>query len=125
MAARWSRRDACVNENKEEVMKRMMIVARLRDGTQAEAEALLAHGPPFDPEELGLERHAAYLTSGEVVFVFEGTEVEWTVNDILDNPAVGAALAPWREIADGMPHIAHERFYWTRGEGKLGVGLGA
>ena len=53
-------------------MKRMMIVARLREGTQAEAEELLDQGPPFDPEELGLERHAAYLTSGEVVFVFEG-----------------------------------------------------
>ena len=50
--------------------------------------------------------------------------MEWTVNDIVDDSVVASALAPWREIADGMPHIAHERFYWSRGDGKLGVGLG-
>jgi hypothetical protein len=107
---------------KEAVMKRMMIVARLRAETTEEAEALLDKGPPFDPEELGLHSHAAYLTSGEVVFVFEAPGVEWIVNDIIDDPVVAAALAPWRELVEGMPHIAHERFRWTRDEGKLGVG---
>jgi hypothetical protein len=110
---------------KEAVMKRMMIVARLREGTTEEAEALLEKGPPFDPEELGLTSHSAYLTSGEVVFVFEASGVEWIVNDIIDDPVVAGALAPWRRLVDGMPRIAHERFHWTRGEGKLGVGLGS
>lgn len=106
-------------------MKRMMIVARLREGTTQEAEALLEKGPPFDPEELGLQSHSAYLTSGEVVFVFEASGVEWIVNDIIDDPVVGAALAPWRQLVEGMPHIAHERFRWSRESGKLGVGLGS
>lgn len=106
-------------------MKRMMIVARLRDGTTEQAEALLEQGPPFDPEELGLERHSAYLTSGEVVFVFEAPGVEWIVNDIIDDPVVARALEPWRDLVDGMPHIAHERFKWSRDEGRLGVGLGS
>lgn len=106
-------------------MNRMMIVARLRDGTTQEAEALLEQGPPFDPEELGLHRHLAYLTSGEVVFIFEAPGVEWIVNDIIDDPVVAAALAPWRQLVEGMPHIAHERFRWSRDEGKLGVGLGS
>ena len=106
-------------------MKRMIIVARLREGTAAEADALLEQGPPFDPEELGLHSHSAYVTSGEVVFVFEAPGVEWIVNDIVDDPVVAAALAPWRNLTEGMAHIAHERFYWSRGEDKLGVGLGS
>jgi hypothetical protein len=81
---------------KEAVMKRMMIVARLRDGTTEEAEALLEKGPPFDPEELGLTSHSAYLTSGEVVFVFEASGVEWIVNDIIDDPVVAGAVAQAR-----------------------------
>ena len=48
-------------------MDRLMIIARLREGTQPEAEDLIAAGPPFDLDELGFHRHAAYLTAGEVV----------------------------------------------------------
>jgi hypothetical protein len=106
-------------------MKRMMIVARLREGTTEEAEALLEQGPPFEPEELGLHRHSAYLTSGEVVFLFEAQGVEWIVNDIIDDPVVASALAPWQNLIEGMAHIAYERFYWSRDEDKLGVGLGS
>ena len=31
-------------------MNRLMIVARLVDGAHEDAEALIANGPPFDPE---------------------------------------------------------------------------
>jgi hypothetical protein len=105
-------------------MKRLMIVARLRDDAYDEAEALLREGPPFDPEQLGLERHAAYLTAGEVVFVFEATEVEWIVNDLVDDPTVAALFAPWQKLIEGTPRLAHERFYWSRADDKLGLGLG-
>ena len=27
-------------------------------------------------------------------------------------------------IADGPPRLAHEHYFWTRGEEKVGVGLG-
>jgi hypothetical protein len=105
-------------------MNRLMIVARLREGLHEEAERLLSAGPPFDPEEHGLHRHAAYLTAGEVVFLFEAPEVEWIVNDLVDDPFLSTALAPWKKVVDGTPRIAHERFYWTRESAKLGVGLG-
>ena len=106
-------------------MNRLMIVARLREGSHEEAaERLLSQGPPFDPEDLHLHRHAAYLTATELVFVFEAPEVEWIVNDLIDDPALAAALAPWQPLLDGPPRIAHERFYWSRDQGKLGVGLG-
>jgi hypothetical protein len=105
-------------------MNRLMIVARLREGSHEEAERLLSAGLPFDPEEIHLHRHAAYLTAGEVVFLFEAPEVEWIVNDLVDDPSLSRALGPWHKLLDGPPRIAHERFYWTRESAKLGVGLG-
>ena len=105
-------------------MNRLLITARLKDGTHDEAEALLRKGPPFDPEELGLHRHSAYMTAGEVVFVFEAPEVEWIVNDIVDDPVLSAAFGPWQKLLDGPPRLAHERFHWSREESSLGTGLG-
>ncbi|MFL5950375.1 MAG: hypothetical protein ACJ74M_02120 [Gaiellaceae bacterium] len=105
-------------------MKRLMIVARLRPDAHDEAEALLRAGPPFDPAELGFERHAAYLSAGEVVFTFEASEVEWIVNDLVDDPRVASFFTPWAKLIETTPRLAHERFYWSREEEKLGVGLG-
>jgi hypothetical protein len=108
----------------EEPMNRLMIVARLRSDAHDEAEVLLHEGPPFDPAALGIERHAAYLTAGEVVFVFEGTEVEWVVNELIDDPAISSYFEPWQKLVEGTPRLAHERYYWSRVAEKLGVGLG-
>jgi hypothetical protein len=112
-------------QSDEEVeMKTLMIVARLRDDAHDEAEVLLREGPPFEPERVGLERHSAYLTAGEVVFVFEGPEVEWKVNELIDDPVIAPFFAPWEKLIDGTPRLAQERYHWSRAEEKLGVGLG-
>jgi hypothetical protein len=103
---------------------RLVIVARLKDGKHTEAEALLRAGPPFDPEELGLHRHSVYLTASEVVFVFEAPEVEWIVNDVVDDPVLSTAFGPWRELVDGPPRLGHERYFWSREQAKSGIGLG-
>jgi len=105
-------------------MHRLVITARLRQGAHDEAEAVLRHGPPFDPDALGLHRHSAYLTAGEIVFVFEAPEVEWIVNDLVDDPVLSGAFGSWRKLIDGSPRLAHERYHWARGENALGVGLG-
>jgi hypothetical protein len=105
-------------------VNRLVIVARLRDDAHDEAEILLSEGAPFDPAEVGLERHAAYLTAGEIVFVFEAAQVEWIVNELIDDPRIAAYFAPWEKLVDGVPRLAHERFYWSRADEKLGVGLG-
>ena len=105
-------------------MNRLMIVARLQEGAHEEAEELIANGPPFDPEELGFHRHAAYLTANEIVFLFEAPEVEWIVNDIVDDVVISSAFGPWQKLVDGPPRLAHERFFWSRDSNKLGVGLG-
>jgi hypothetical protein len=117
-------RRANLGKPEEVEMNRLMIVARLRDDAHDEAEILLREGPPFEPERVGLERHAAYLTAGEVVFVFEGPEVEWVVNELVDDPAIASFFDPWQKLIDGTPRLAHEHYYWSRADVKLGVGLG-
>ena len=58
------------------------------------------------------------------MFVFEGPEVEWIVNELIDDPAIASYFAPWQKLIDGTPRLAHERFYWSRADEKLGVGPG-
>jgi len=43
-----------------------------------------------------------YLSAGEVVFVPEGDEVEWIVNEIVNEPfgAVAEALGTLRELVE-------------------------
>jgi hypothetical protein len=96
---------------------RLAIVARLRDGAHEQAARLLAGGPPFDPADVGFERHAVYLSSDEVVFVFEGTDVEWELDDLVSDyfhPLVRAALESWRPLLESDPHIARGVFFWER-----------
>jgi hypothetical protein len=95
-------------------MDRLMIVARLKPDRRADAERLLRQGPPFEPAELGFERHSVYLTGSEVVFLFEAPEVEWIVETIVDDPVLSTALSPWRTLTEGPPRIAHEYYFWTR-----------
>ena len=67
-------------------MEQLAIVARLKSGAEQRAAELVVKGPPFEPEATGLDRHAVYLSAGEVVFVFEGREVEWIVEQLVDDP---------------------------------------
>jgi len=97
-------------------MEQLAIVARLKPGTEPRAAGLIAEGAPFDPHAIGLRRHAIFLSAGEVVFVFEGDEVEWVVDSLIDEPfhwEVLAAFEEWREIIDGQPRIARVAFAWA------------
>jgi hypothetical protein len=93
------------------------IVARLLPGSEERAAELIRKGPPFDPGERGFGRHAVYLSAGEVVFVFEGDEVEWLVEEMVQEPAGGvltSALAEWEDLVEGPPRIARAAFAWER-----------
>jgi hypothetical protein len=99
-------------------VERIALIARLRPGSEEEAARLIEAGPPFDPAERGFDRHAVYLSAGEVVFVFEGDEVEWLVEEIVAEPAggsVSAALGAWRELVEGPPRIARAAYTWEHG----------
>lgn len=95
-------------------MRRLAIVARLKEGAHDQAETLLSGGPPFDPRLTAIERHAVYLTPTEVVFVFEGREVEWEVDDLVTGSAVGDAIEAWRPLLDGEPRLGPEAYSWER-----------
>jgi hypothetical protein len=97
-------------------MEQLAIVARPKPGTEPQAAELIARGAPFDPQAIGLRRHTIFLSAGEVVFVFEGAEVEWTVDNLIDEPfhwELLSAFEDWREIVDGQPRIARVVFAWA------------
>lgn len=96
-------------------MERVAIIARLKEGSEPRAAELIAAGPPFDLAETGIVHHSVYLSAGEAVFVFEGHEVEWMVDDLIDDPfqhKLQSAFDGWRSIVAGTPRIARERFGW-------------
>jgi hypothetical protein len=104
---RWHPRD----------MERLALIGRLKPGTEAQAAKLIANGPPFDLEAHKFERHTVYLSPGEVVFVFEGHEVEWLVDEMVDDPfewPLSDALAHWSPLLDGTPQMARELYFWER-----------
>lgn len=100
-------------------MEQLAIVARLKSGAEPKAAALLEQGAPFDPEEHGLTRHTVFLSADTVIFVFEGHEVEWQVDQLISEPFqwdVSAAFDSWRDLLDGPPRIARVAYAWERRE---------
>ena len=100
-------------------MERVAIIARLKEGSEQRAAELVAAGPPFDLSNSGIVRHSIYLSASEAVFVFEGHEVEWIIDQLIDEPfhyELQHALDQWREIVDGQPRVARERFGWQLDE---------
>jgi hypothetical protein len=108
----------------EEQMERVAIIAHLKEGSEQRAAELVGAGPPFALADTGIVRHSVYVSAHEVVFVFEGHEVEWIVDQLIDEPfhyELHRALEQWREIVDGRPRVARERFGWQLEEGESGA----
>lgn len=97
-------------------MDRLAVIARLRPGRADEARRLISEGPPFELAALRMQRHAIYVSSDEVVFVFEGPEVGWTVEDLVNDPVISAAFSGWGPLIEGTPRMAREAFSWSRDE---------
>jgi hypothetical protein len=100
-------------------MERLAIVARMKDGTETPAAELVAEGPPFDLAGSGIVRHSVFVSSHEVIFVFEGHQIEWIVDDLIYQPfhhKISQALDEWRKIVDGQPRVAREQFGWQLDE---------
>jgi hypothetical protein len=101
-------------------MEQLALTARLKPGAEPRAAELIAQGPPFDVSESGLQRHAVFLSAGEVLFVFEGHEVEWIVDGLVDEPfhwPLLAAMDEWRPLLEDHPRIARCLYSWTAGGG--------
>ena len=100
-------------------MERVAIIARLKEGSEQRAVELVGAGAPFDLADTGIVRHNIYVSASEAVFVFEGHQVEWIVDELVDEPfqyELQRALEQWREIVDGQPRVARERFDWQLDE---------
>jgi hypothetical protein len=93
-------------------VERLVVTLKLLSGTQERAAELIAAGPPFDPVDLGLARHAVYLGDDLVIFTFEGEEVEARVGALINDPVRSASFAAWTPLLAGTPAIAHELYYW-------------
>ena len=99
-------------ESYDRRVHRVVVTAKLKDGSHDAAAELLRAGPPYDPGEIGLVRHGVYLGGSEVVFVFEGPDVEHQVQNLLNDPVASAAFAVWGPLLQGTPSAAHELYYW-------------
>jgi hypothetical protein len=95
-------------------MDRLVLSARLKPGARARAAELVAAGPPFDPRGSGFERHGVYLSEESVVFIFEGTDAEYLVQNIVNDPVRSAGFSAWAPLLDGRPTIARESWFWNR-----------
>jgi hypothetical protein len=94
--------------------RRLTIVLPLVDGARDAVRALLADGPPFDPELLGLDRHQVFLTDTEAVFVFESELGASALEPLLQDPELWKSAAAWHAYLAGPPRIAEDVFSWTR-----------
>jgi hypothetical protein len=96
-------------------MKQVLVVFRLREGSEPEASRLVAAGLPFDPQEAGFKRIAVYLRHREAIFVLEGEEPEWREDDLVDDflqPALRDRLDEWRKLANVETWPAQPIFLW-------------
>ena len=96
---------------------RVVVVVPLRPGEHASVSRLLEQGPPFDPAAIvGLDRHEVFVTSDEVVFVFESEFGSDALAPLLADPKLWEAAAAWGEHVAGPPRIAENAFSWSRSE---------
>jgi hypothetical protein len=68
------------------------VVAKLALGSRERATQILAEGTPYDLGETGFRRDSVFLGGATVVFVFEGSGIEWLVRDLVDDSARSAAF---------------------------------
>ncbi|HEX2287703.1 MAG TPA: hypothetical protein VHK46_04255 [Gaiellaceae bacterium] len=93
--------------------ERVALVVPIRPGSQAQAEALLAAGPPFDPSEFDLVGHAVFVTESEVVFLFEGSAHAFTEH-LAEAQVVWEAAESWLPLIDGRLRLGLQAYAWRR-----------
>src|SRR5882757_7995870 len=94
--------------------RRIAVVVPLREDAHTAIRELLAAGPPFDPEALGLDRHQVYLTGSEAIFIFESHFGAKALEPLLESPELWQSAAAWHDHLDGPPRIAEDLSSWQR-----------
>jgi hypothetical protein len=93
---------------------RVAVVVPIRRGKAEVARQLVEEGPPFELDDVGLERHHVFVGEREVILFFEGEQAAAAVDVLVRSPDVLKAAVRWRGILAGRPRLAEERFGWTR-----------
>jgi hypothetical protein len=76
---------------------------------------LLRGGPPFDPEAIPeLESHHVYLGRDQVIFTFEGRDVQHALDRLMHSTSVWIAAAAWRRCIAGQPATLETGYTWRR-----------
>ena len=86
------------------------IVVPLRKRALADAAALIEQGPPFDLAARGIERHEVLLSEREAIFLFEGRQLDETMQRLVRDPFVWQAASGWARVIAGPPRLAEQRF---------------
>jgi hypothetical protein len=97
----------------EHSMSRAVVVVPLQEGASRRAAELLRKGPPFDPEEVGLDRHHVFLTDQEAVFVFEADD-PGAAERLATNGNLWSSAAAWKDLVAGPPRLADDAYSWLR-----------
>jgi hypothetical protein len=98
----------------EGASRRIAVVLPLKEEAHDAIRALLAAGPPFDPDALGLDRHEVFLTPSEAVFIFESELGAAALEPLLQEPELWQSAAAWHDYLAGPPQIAEDVFSWAR-----------
>ena len=91
----------------------LVVVLPLRPGARDRARELLRHGPPFDPDEAGLERHQAFVSETEVIFIFESDARE-AVERLADDSSLWKAAKSSTGLVARPPRLAEAGYSWAR-----------
>jgi len=98
---------------KAHAMSRAVVVLPLREGASERAAELLRTGPPFDPGEVGLERHHVFLTEREAIFVFEADSLD-AADKLIGEGSLWPAASVWKDLVEGPPRLAQDAYSWVR-----------
>jgi hypothetical protein len=86
------------------------VVVPLRAHGRADAEALIARGPPFDLEGLEISEHDVLLSGEEVVFLFRGVRLLSAIDRLASDPSVWRAASEWARLSAAPPRLAVQLF---------------
>jgi hypothetical protein len=89
------------------------VVLPLAPGMRDFAREVLAEGPPFDLDELGLASHEVLLSDMEAIFVFGLADGPETLERILAYEEFWTVVKSWERIAGGRPRVATVAFDWS------------
>jgi hypothetical protein len=93
-------------------LEQVAVVLPLQPGALETARELIAAGPPFDPTDMSLSQHVVFLTEGEVVFVFSGTDACASIRAIMRDTSVWPTAARWSGLLSGRPRLAEAGYAW-------------